>query len=177
MSSRIDPRSREHLYLLQETLSEAGLESELTEASEEIPLDILVVTIEDDEDVEGYEEGDGDLLAIGYMPGTEEYYPNTMMLQLLLEVPIEVNPDNRTAVMEAMLRMNQNLGLGSYHLDEDDLLGFRHVVPHAATEPITKELIAETIELFLSMYHFTVPALMDINEGDNVNEVMEDLFG
>ncbi|CAN5184415.1 hypothetical protein BH09BAC1_BH09BAC1_22160 [soil metagenome] len=170
MSANSNLNTRKHLIKLRETLAEIGLEGELHETDANFATDVLVIPLDD-------EEEDGDILAFAYLPGTEEYYTNICILQLMLEFPIELNPEHKPALETLLLRMNQQLGIGAYYIDEEDCIGIRHIITHSINGSIEKAVLEDTINLLLSMYHYTFEGIEEVNDGADAGEVLEDLFG
>ncbi len=170
LSSLINLKTRNHLIKLREILAEIGLEGVLHETDATFATDVLVIPLDEDEE-------DGDILAFAYLPGTEEYYTNIMILQLMLEFPIEVNPDNKAALLDLMMRMNQQLGIGAYYIDAEECVGIRHIITHSIHGSIDKLVLEDTVNLLLSMYHYTFEGIEEVNDGADPEEVLDELFG
>ncbi len=166
--------SREKLRHIQHVLDGMDLEADFQEANGDILTDVLIVPIVFGDDDES---DDPPIFTLTYIPGTEEYYENVSLLQLMVELPLEVEEKSKAELFGFILRMNQQIGIGAYYIDEENKIGLRHILSHGRFGYVDESVLTDTVNLLLSMAHYTGQGVADVLNGADPEEVMEGLFG
>jgi hypothetical protein len=130
------------LTFLQEYLEEAGFACTLLDAEQGVELPILIAVYHDEE--EEIERA----LNFVFVPTGDELEA-LQLLQIFSLISDTVDDEHLPAVEKLLSAANRSAGLGSFGLDNDNQLYYKYIFPKPKYERWNRELIKETVFLFL----------------------------
>jgi hypothetical protein len=149
------------LQEIQQFLQSEPFATSFEPASEEAPLDRLVVILEG--------ERGNYLLEIAYIPNLDDQLENLELLQFFVRLPCEVKQSVKPNVKDLILRLNINsplIGWGFY--EELDLLYFRHVlVLSNLSGTHTQEIFVGTVWLIFYLLESFYPEIVKITASES----------
>jgi hypothetical protein len=152
-------------------LQDLELEGQLMERSPAMPMSVLVVPFGNDD------KDRPRILTLTFIPDTEGFFQHISLLQLLIELPFEINPANRLTLLEAVTRVNQKIAVGSYYLDDSSKIGLRNIITTYKFKTPDKDVFLETINLFMGMLDYTAGLVEEVNDGTQQTEaILAELF-
>jgi hypothetical protein len=130
------------LSFLQEYLEEAGFACQLLDAEQGVELPILVAVYQDEE-----EESERALNFV-FVPTGDEL-ETLQMLQIFSLISGTVVNEHLASVEKLLVSANRSAGMGSFGLDSENQLFYKYMFPKAKYERWNRELVMETVFLFL----------------------------
>jgi hypothetical protein len=141
----IHARHLAQLSLLKNILDEADLLTTMLEKSEAIPIHVLMVGIQqDEEDRDRY-------LHFSFLPLNEEEIQAVQLLQIYCTLPIELEADKKDALASLMLEINTRLPIGHFGINEQNEIHYRYVYSLSGSKTFEADEILEIVSLFIYM--------------------------
>ena len=124
------------LVQIQEALDSENLTTVLEEATEQIPVDRLLIELPREDSSQELQ------LELLFIPGLDEELEGKKLLQFFVYMPVEISQSARDELKTAILDVNLNLPLMAFGLDtENQFVYFRHVAMFG------KDLAAKDLEV------------------------------
>jgi hypothetical protein len=157
------------LSFLQGYLEEAGISCSLLDDSHGVEIPVLVGILEDED---GEEERPLHFL---FVPTGEEL-DTLQLLQIFTFISGPVDESHLSAVEKLLVAVNHSVGMGNFGLDPENQLYYKYIFPKPKYERWNKDLIMETIFLFLFLMERFEGVLLAAAEGElSVEEALDEL--
>ncbi|NHN30517.1 hypothetical protein [Paenibacillus agricola] len=146
MNTNKQARDLAELGFLQQYFKEAGLESEVIDPSEEVPIGTLLVPLtKDSQQRDRY-------LTFNFVPSlAHEGIEHIRLLQIYTQIPVSLVDGSLEKLEKLLLAINCHLAIGHYSIRENQELHYRYVWCTSSGHLIPKEQILEITDLFILM--------------------------
>lgn len=146
MNKMTQARDLAELGFLKQYLKEAGLQSDLIEPSNDVPIGVLLVPLTlDSQQRDRY-------LTFSFIPSSSEQgLEHVRLLQIYTKVPVSLKEGNLESAEKLLLAINCHLAIGHYSIREDGELYYRYVWCASGSTILNKNEMLEIIDLFLLM--------------------------
>lgn len=159
LTEALHARHIAELGFLEQALAESGLQVNLLEKSEEVPLHILLAALENDhKDRERF-------VNFSFVPIPENELEEIQLLQLYTLIPCDRKTDKSTDVGKLLLAINCRLAIGHFSMKDDGDLYYRYVHCAPKTELIHTPAFLEMVSLFLFMLEMFSKLIDDVYSG------------
>lgn len=128
------------LTFLQGFLEEEGIHSTLLDSSHGLELPVLVAVHKQD--------GKERPVNFIFVPVDDEL-ETLQLLQMYAQISLELDMRRLEALEKLILVLNRTVGLGSFGIDPENQLYYKYIFPKPRYESWNRELILETIFLFM----------------------------
>jgi hypothetical protein len=140
ISELMQAKYASELSFLQGFLEEEGIPCTLLDPSQGVELPVLIAVRE--------EEGKERPLHFIFVPVGEEL-ETLQLLQIYALIPVELEPSRLAAIEKLLVVVNRMAGLGSFGVEGLEQMYYKYIFPKPKYEKWNRDLIMETIFLFL----------------------------
>ncbi|WP_284638203.1 YbjN domain-containing protein [Paenibacillus silviterrae] len=159
MNESIHARHLAELGFLKQYLEEAGLQSDLLEKSEEVPLNVLLAPMLKDH------KGRDRYVNFSFVPFTDDELESIRLLQIYTTVPVNWKEGTRSSVEKLLLAINCQLAIGHFSIKSDDEVYYRYVYAAPGGQTLRREDMLELIDLFMLMLDMFSRTIDDVASG------------
>jgi len=144
---------------LKDYLKDAEIECALIEATELIPVHMLVIPMPAD-----HEERDR-ALSCSFIPVDESYLEHNTLLQIYSELPWEIQENNHEQLIQYLMRINMLQPLGHFG-EKDGKVYFRYVLLLERYEVVRASEALEVLRVCEESIDMYAEAIEDVNSGE-----------
>ncbi|MEX1030451.1 MAG: hypothetical protein WDZ91_10495 [Paenibacillaceae bacterium] len=169
-SEKVDAMHLVELGFIQAALVDAGIQAELLEKSEEIPLHVLLAPLGKDRDNKDR------FVNFSYIPIADDGLDYIRLLQLFSVIPSDLNSKHLEQVSTLINNLNGQVPIGHFNIKEDGEINFRYVHCVPSDESIVADVILEVLNLFNFSLSLFTERIEDVANGKiNLKEALSDL--
>ncbi len=169
ISELVHARHLAELGLLQGYLDNAGVQTNMIEKSDIMPLHVLVAALKKDH------KGRDRYVNFSFVPISEDELEHIRLLQLYTTIPCDLKPKRKEQVAKLLLAVNSRAVIGHFSIKEDDEIYFRyvHCIPNGKVAD--EEPFIETVSMFNYMIDLFSERINDVADGKELAEALADL--
>jgi hypothetical protein len=169
-SEQVDAMHLVELGFIQAALVDAGMQAELIEKSEEIPLHVLLASLGKDRDNKDR------FVNFSYIPIADDELDYIRLLQLFSVIPSDLNSKHLEQVSTLINNLNGQVPIGHFNIKEDGEINFRYVHCVPSDESIVADVILEVLNLFNFSLSLFTERIEDVANGKvSLKEALSDL--
>ncbi|MBO9607449.1 MAG: hypothetical protein J7639_15915 [Paenibacillaceae bacterium] len=131
---------------LEAILQEAGITTNLLEASDSLPLPVLLAGVpHDDKGRERY-------IHFSFLPLDDTSIDAIQLVQLYAKLPFAYDETERDAAAATVAEINTRVPIGHFGLEEEGGLHYRYVYCMSAARSFDRDVMLELVSLFVTMF-------------------------
>src|SRR5690554_4214913 len=158
-SEQVDALHLVELGFLEAALVAAGLQTQLLEKSEEIPLHVLLALLGKDRDNRDR------MVNFSYIPIADDELEHVRLLQLFSIIPSDQNSKHLAQVHSLINTLNGHVPIGHFNIKEDGEINFRYVHCVPSGESMDTDIIVEVFDLFNFSLSLFAERIEDVSSG------------
>jgi hypothetical protein len=159
-------KDQQVLYEIKDYLANIAVESAVIEASEHLPLNMLMAVTPEQVSVN-----------IMYVPLPEDHFTEIRLLQLHSLIIANTEVDKRTDLLVLLNELNNQSPFGTFAINEKGELGFKYIYPVSRFEMPKEEPFQETFSLYQNCLMGFRKVIMHVNAGElSLQDALKDVL-
>ncbi|MES2004826.1 MAG: hypothetical protein V4450_09920 [Bacteroidota bacterium] len=159
-------KDQQVLYQIKEYLEKIEVDSTVLEASEQLPMNILVAVTRELVTVN-----------IMYVPLPEDHFTEIRLLQQYTLIVEKVAADRKDDLLVLLNELNAQSPLGSFSINEKNELGFKHIYPVSRFDIVAEDPFLEIFSLYLNCLMGFRNVIIHVNNGElSLPDAMKDVM-
>jgi hypothetical protein len=159
-------KDQQVLYEIKDYLANIAVESAVVEASEHLPLNMLMAVTPEQVSVN-----------IMYVPLPEDHFTEIRLLQLHSLITATVAEDKKSDLLILLNELNNQSPFGTFAISEKGELGFKYIYPVSRFEMPKEEPFQETFSLYQNCLMGFRNVILHVNNGElSLQDALKDVL-